>query len=72
MRVIQCRIFITSSGTTGIAVLTSSYRVFMITSITEPRIRRMAEIPGQLLNGSTLICQGQENEVANTEPWLRV
>jgi len=53
VRVIQCRIFIASSGTTGIAVLTSSYRVFMVTSITEPRIRRMAEIPGQALNGSS-------------------
>lgn len=46
VRVIQCHIFNTSSGTTGAAVLTSSYRIFMVTNIDEPRIRRLAEVPG--------------------------
>lgn len=45
-KVLACQIFATYAGT-GIAVLTSAYRIFLITNIDEPRIRRLAEVPGR-------------------------
>lgn len=45
VKVIDCKIFSSYQGT-GIAVLTSTYRVFIINSVDDPRIRRLAEVPG--------------------------
>ncbi|KAG1669934.1 Vacuolar protein sorting-associated protein 16 [Nymphon striatum] len=45
LRILDCKIF-HHNQRTGIAVLTSSYRVFVVNNINEPKIRRMAEIPG--------------------------
>jgi len=47
VKIIQCKIFTSFSGTTGIAVLTSAYRIFLVNNIEEPRIRRLAEIQGR-------------------------
>ncbi|XP_019620380.1 PREDICTED: vacuolar protein sorting-associated protein 16 homolog isoform X4 [Branchiostoma belcheri] len=45
MKVRDCRIFNSHQGT-GLAVMTSSYRIFMVNNVDEPRIRRMADVPG--------------------------
>ncbi|KAK3602689.1 hypothetical protein CHS0354_017895 [Potamilus streckersoni] len=45
VKVIDARIFSSFNGT-GIAVLTSSYRIFMMNSIDDPRVQRLAEVPG--------------------------
>ncbi|KAL5009442.1 hypothetical protein ScPMuIL_011747 [Solemya velum] len=45
VKVLDCRIFNSFQGT-GIAVLTSTYRMFIINSVDEPRIQRLAEVPG--------------------------
>ena len=46
VKVIQCHVFNTFSGGTGIAVLTSAYRIFVVNNIDDPRIRRLAEVQG--------------------------
>ena len=48
VKVIDCKIFSSYQGT-GIAVLTSTCRVFIINSVDDPRIRRLAEVPGKQL-----------------------
>ncbi|XP_066266739.1 vacuolar protein sorting-associated protein 16 homolog isoform X3 [Branchiostoma lanceolatum] len=45
MKVRDCRIFNSHQGT-GLAVMTSTYRIFMVNNVDEPRIRRMADVPG--------------------------
>lgn len=45
VKVIDCEIFNSFQGT-GIAVLTSTLRIFIINSVDDPRIRRLAEVPG--------------------------
>lgn len=47
VKVLDCRIFNSFQGT-GIAVLTSTYRMFIINSVDEPRIQRLAEVPGEI------------------------
>ena len=42
---VDCQIFNSFQGT-GIAILTSTLRIFIINSIDDPRIRRLAEVPG--------------------------
>ena len=49
---IDCKIFHTYQGT-GVAVVTTSYRVFVINNIEDPRIRKMAEVPGEI----TWLCE---------------
>ncbi|CAH1775290.1 unnamed protein product [Owenia fusiformis] len=44
-KVIECKIFNSFNGT-GIAVVTSTYRIFIINNVDDPRIRRLAEVPG--------------------------
>jgi len=44
-KVLAVRIFNNYSGT-GVAVLTTTYRIFVVNNVDEPRIRRLAEIPG--------------------------
>ena len=46
VKVIDCEIFNSFQGT-GIAILTSTLRIFIINSVDDPRIRRLAEVPGQ-------------------------
>lgn len=38
-----------SSVGTGVCVLTGAYRLFFTNSITEPKVRKVAEIPGNIL-----------------------
>ncbi|KAL3836276.1 hypothetical protein ACJMK2_021714 [Sinanodonta woodiana] len=45
VKVIDARIF-SGFGGTGVAVLTSSFRIFMMNSIDDPRVQRLAEVPG--------------------------
>ncbi|XP_041371955.1 vacuolar protein sorting-associated protein 16 homolog isoform X2 [Gigantopelta aegis] len=45
VKVLDCRIFSSFQGT-GIAVMTTAFRIFLITNVEDPRIRRLAEIPG--------------------------
>ncbi|XP_002734080.3 vacuolar protein sorting-associated protein 16 homolog, partial [Saccoglossus kowalevskii] len=45
MKVLDCRIFRSHSGT-GLAILTNSFKLFVVNNIEEPRIRKMAEVPG--------------------------
>ena len=45
IKVVDCQIFNSFQGT-GIAILTSTLRIFIINSIDDPRIRRLAEVPG--------------------------
>lgn len=44
-KVLRCTVFV-NQNVTGIAILTSSYRIYVVTSIHDPRIRRLPEIPG--------------------------
>lgn len=44
-KVMDVRIFSSYKGT-GIAVLTCSYRIFIVNSIDDLRIRKLAEVPG--------------------------
>jgi len=46
VKIIQCHIFNTFSGGTGVAVLTSSYRIFIVNNIDDIRLRRLAEVQG--------------------------
>ncbi|KAJ8307571.1 hypothetical protein KUTeg_015655 [Tegillarca granosa] len=45
VKVLDCKVFSSFQGT-GIAVLTSTFRVFIVNNIDDPRIRRLAEVPG--------------------------
>jgi len=47
MRIVDCQTFTTEQGT-GVAVMTTAFRIFVINNVesSDPRIRRMAEIPG--------------------------
>ena len=40
------KIFNSYNGT-GIAILTSAYRIFVVNNVDDPRIRRLAEVPGE-------------------------
>lgn len=51
-KVIDAKIFPSSSGT-GVAVMTSNFRIFLINSIKDPKIRQLPEMPsmcGQKIN----------------------
>lgn len=43
-RIIDARIFQSTSGT-GVAVMTTNFRVFLINSIKEPKNRQLPEMP---------------------------
>jgi hypothetical protein len=45
-KLIEAKIFTSLSGT-GVAVLTSSYRIFLVNSVKEPKVRRLAEVPSK-------------------------
>ncbi|XP_077989106.1 vacuolar protein sorting-associated protein 16 homolog [Glandiceps talaboti] len=44
-KVMECKVFLSHSGT-GLAVLTNSYKFYVINNVEEPRLRRMADVPG--------------------------
>ncbi|XP_054707259.1 vacuolar protein sorting-associated protein 16 homolog [Uloborus diversus] len=44
--VLECRIFNNSKFYTGVAVLTGAFNIFLVNNIKEPRIRKMATVPG--------------------------
>uniref|UniRef100_T1IUZ1 Vacuolar protein sorting-associated protein 16 homolog n=1 Tax=Strigamia maritima TaxID=126957 RepID=T1IUZ1_STRMM len=44
-RVLECKVF-NNRNTTGVAILTTSFRIFVVNNILDTRIRRMPEIPG--------------------------
>lgn len=48
MKVIECQMFESYSGT-GIAVLTSAFRFFLVNNVDEPKLWRAAEITGRLV-----------------------
>jgi hypothetical protein len=54
MKVIEAKIFANLNGT-GVAVLTSSYRFFLVNSVKEPKVRRLPEVPSK--------CSGQVFDV---------
>ena len=51
---IECKIFSSYSGT-GITCVTSTYRMFVINNVEDPRVRRLAEIPGNNIKKENLI-----------------
>ena len=48
MKVVDCEIFNSYNGT-GIALVTSSNRIFVVNNVEDPRIRKLAEIPGTVI-----------------------
>jgi hypothetical protein len=45
-KLIEAKIFTSLNGT-GVAVLTSSYHIFLVNNVKEPKIRRLAEVPSK-------------------------
>lgn len=45
MKIIDARTFSSSTGT-GLVVLTTNFRFFVVNNIKDPRIRRFPDIPG--------------------------
>jgi ribosomal protein S1 len=48
MKIIDARKFSTTSGT-GLVVLTTNFRFFVVNNIKDPRIRRFPDIPGKYI-----------------------
>jgi len=46
-KLIEAKIFTSLNGT-GVAVLTSSYRIFLVNSVKDPKVRRLAEVPSKI------------------------
>lgn len=46
MKIIDTTTFASSTGT-GLVVLTTNYRFFVVNNVKEPRIRRFPDIPGE-------------------------
>ena len=47
MKITECKIFSSFNGT-GVAVLTTTNRLYVVNNVDDPRIRRLAEIPGKI------------------------
>lgn len=45
-KVIEASVFNSSVGGTGVAILTSSYRFFLVNNVKDPKTHPMPEIPG--------------------------
>lgn len=45
MKIVDGRTFSTSSGT-GLAVLTTNFRFFVVNNVKDPRLRKFPDIPG--------------------------
>lgn len=63
-KVIEAKIFASPAGT-GVAVLTSTYRIFLVNSVKEPKIRRLPEIPGAHIVPNTwaVVCEERHTRV---------
>ncbi|XP_055324768.1 vacuolar protein sorting-associated protein 16 homolog [Sitodiplosis mosellana] len=61
-KVIDAKIFASNSGT-GVAVMTTNYRIFLINSIKEPKNRQLPEMPKSILDPT---CWAIINEDRNT------
>ncbi|XP_054162261.1 vacuolar protein sorting-associated protein 16 homolog [Oppia nitens] len=71
-KILECKTFHGIHGT-GIAVLTTSYRFFVLNNINEPKIRRLAEVPGLAKspsswaviasNGETIVLVAKDNDL---------
>lgn len=48
VKILDARIFTSFQGT-GVAIMTSTFRIFLITNSDSPRIIRLAEVPGETL-----------------------
>lgn len=44
-KVVEAKVFPSFTGT-GVALLTKKFRVFLVTSVKEPRVRQFPQIPG--------------------------
>ncbi|CAG2168046.1 unnamed protein product [Oppiella nova] len=60
-KVLECKTFNGIHGT-GIAVLTTSYRFFVLNNINEPKIRRLAEVPGLVKSPQSWAVVASSNE----------
>lgn len=45
-KIVEAKVFPSSTGT-GIAVLTSKYRVFLVNSVKDPKVRQLPQIPSK-------------------------
>lgn len=71
-KLLECKTFTGIHGT-GIAVLTTTYRFFILNNINEPKIRRLAEVPGLVkppsswavvtTTNETLVIVAKDNEL---------
>ncbi|XP_049939915.1 vacuolar protein sorting-associated protein 16 homolog isoform X2 [Schistocerca serialis cubense] len=63
-KILEARIFASESGT-GVAVLTSSYRIFLVNSVLEPKVYRLPEIPGPNMSPSSwqIVVKDRESRV---------
>lgn len=46
-KVIDARIFTSPQNTTGIAVMTSAFKIFLVNNILEPKKRQLSELPSK-------------------------
>lgn len=63
-KLIEAKIFTSLNGT-GVAVLTSSYRIFLVNNVKEPKVRRLAEVPSLSVPPSswTIISEDRQTRV---------
>lgn len=54
-KVVDAKIFASNSGT-GVAVMTSNYRIFLINSIKEPKNRQLPEMPSKFVSFFLSFC----------------
>lgn len=48
-KVADAQIFTSPQNSTGVAVLTTSFSVFLVNNIEDPKTRRMSELPSKVL-----------------------
>lgn len=46
VKVIDGKIFTTSTGSTGVTVLTSTHRFYLVTNIYDVKLKQLADLPG--------------------------
>lgn len=47
-KVVDAKIFISPQNFTGIAVMTSNFKIFLVHNIQEPKTRQLSELPSKL------------------------
>ncbi|XP_026473948.1 vacuolar protein sorting-associated protein 16 homolog [Ctenocephalides felis] len=65
LKVKDAKIFLTNSGT-GVAVMTSACRIFIINNIEEPKIRKLPELPSNYLGSKATLYWTVLSEDRNT------